>query len=140
MGGCEWLRVNVCPTKHKMFLAQLLSWTLLRTRDGILLGTCGERGLGDSMGIAMAWTACSVSCHGQLRRLWDTLSWLVVSKGLKNSQNTELVAKGAAGRAGTGFAAASEHHDLSLQHCPPRLVFALMQKVPRGLDMGVTSG
>lgn len=91
MGGCEWLRANVCPTEHQIFLVQLLSWTLLRTRDGILSGTSGERG-------ASMDTACSVSCPEQLRRLWDTLSWLVVSKGLMNSQNTELIAKGAAGR------------------------------------------
>lgn len=55
-----------------MFLVQLLSWTLLRTRDGVLLGTRREGGLGASRGIAMAWTAHSVSRPEQLRKLWDT--------------------------------------------------------------------
>lgn len=94
------------------------------------------------MGIAMAWTTRSVLCPGQLRTLWDTLSWLVVSKGLMNSQNTELIAKGAAGRAGTGFPAASEDHEPSLQRCPPRVVFANTegaQRLGHGSDIGFKS-
>lgn len=121
MGECEGLTVNVCPAEHQIFLVQLLSWPLFRARDGILLGSCRERGPGASMDIAVAWPACSVSCPEQLRRLWDTLSWLVVSKGLMNSQNTELIAKGAAGRAGTGFPSASEHHNCPSSSALPGL-------------------